>query len=343
MILFWRLLAASRLSGLMFSRPTKARHHPGALRLVDEVGDAVAERIDLDGEIGLEPFLLVELYEAVEEALPVPVAGEIVVSDEEGLDPLRQVLADDPFEVVGGAEAALAALDVDDRAEAALEGTAAPQIEARPLAAVPLQRLLRHPGNGDVGDVRQVFQIIVDRLQLAVPRIPEHLIEPPFLGLAGEERAADIQRLLQLRRELLQHRQATGDVEPADHHRQTGGAEFAGEIERVVELVGLDADQPDQRFRPALADLPDDLRGYDMLVAFVDRHEVEGDIGAEHLPLCRIPGEAVQRGERIGREDGAPPDDRIAVIVIMRRLDHVEVERLPLRHAGVITRFRTLA
>ena len=32
-----------------------------------------------------------------------------------------------------------------------------------------------------------------------------------------------------------------------------GGAELAGEIERVVELVRLDADQPDQRLRAALA------------------------------------------------------------------------------------------
>ena len=38
--------------------PDEGAHHPGALRLVDEIGDAVAERVDLDGEVGLEPLLL---------------------------------------------------------------------------------------------------------------------------------------------------------------------------------------------------------------------------------------------------------------------------------------------
>ena len=48
--------------------------------------------------------------------------------------------------------------------------------------------------------------------------------------------------------------------------------------------------------------------------------------GAEHLARRRVAGEAVQRGERVGGQDRPPPDDRIAVVVIMRRLDHDEVE-----------------
>ena len=88
---------------------------------------------------GLEPFLLAQLDQPVEKLLPIAVAGEIVVGDEEGLDPLGEVLADDPFEVVGGAEPALAPLDVDDRAEAALERAAAAEVEARPLARIALE------------------------------------------------------------------------------------------------------------------------------------------------------------------------------------------------------------
>ena len=108
-------------------------------------------------------------------------------------------------------------------------------------------------GTGDAGDARQVLEIIVDRLELVVPGVDEQLVEPALLGLAGEQRAAHVERLLDLGRDLLQHRQAARDVEAADHHRQPGGAELAGEVERVVELVGLDADQPDQRLRAALA------------------------------------------------------------------------------------------
>ena len=79
-------------------------HHARALRLVDEVRDPVAERVDLDREVGLQAFLLAQLDQPVEEGLPVLVAGEVVVGDEEGLDALREVFADDVLEVVGGAE-----------------------------------------------------------------------------------------------------------------------------------------------------------------------------------------------------------------------------------------------
>jgi hypothetical protein len=61
----------------------------------------------------------------------MPVAGEIIVGYEKSPDPLSIVIADRLFEVVGGAKAALAALDVDDRAERALLGAATAKIEAR--------------------------------------------------------------------------------------------------------------------------------------------------------------------------------------------------------------------
>ena len=94
------------------------------------------------------------------------------------------------FEIVGGAEAALAALDVDDRAEAALERAAAAEIEARPLPDVALERSpAAGTASATLGDARQVLEIVVDRLQRAVPGVAQHLVEPALLGLAGEERA----------------------------------------------------------------------------------------------------------------------------------------------------------
>src|SRR5204863_9207855 len=163
--------------------------------LVDEVRDPVAQGVDLDGEVGLQPLLLAKLYEAVEEFLPVAVAGEIVVGDEEGLYSLGDILAHDLLEVVGGAEAALASLDVDDRAEAALERAASAEIEARPLAGIPLERFLRHPGEGHAGDARKVLEVVVDGLQLAFPGVEEQGVEPPLLGLPGEQGAADVEGL----------------------------------------------------------------------------------------------------------------------------------------------------
>ena len=62
---------------------------------------------------------------------PILVAGEIVVGDEEAVDALGDVAADDLLDVVGAAPPRFASLHVDDRAEAALEGAAAAGIEAR--------------------------------------------------------------------------------------------------------------------------------------------------------------------------------------------------------------------
>ena len=47
----------------------------------------MAKRVDLDGETDVDVVLL-QLDNAVEQDLPVAVAGEIVVGDEEPVDPL---------------------------------------------------------------------------------------------------------------------------------------------------------------------------------------------------------------------------------------------------------------
>ena len=127
------LLGGDQILGIDVFEPDE--HAPDARRgrLLDEVRDLVAERVDLDGEADVDAFLL-ELDHPVEQDLPVAVAGEIVVGDEEPVDSLRLVGADDLLEVVGGAEAALAPLHVDDGAERALIGAAAAEIDARIFA-----------------------------------------------------------------------------------------------------------------------------------------------------------------------------------------------------------------
>ena len=70
--------------------------------------------VDLDDQGHLDTLVLLELDQPVEEVLPMLVAGHVVVGDEERRDALLVVLADDGLEVVGVAEAALAALHVDD-------------------------------------------------------------------------------------------------------------------------------------------------------------------------------------------------------------------------------------
>ena len=91
-----------------------------------------------NGQLGMAfSRALAERDDAVEDGFPVAIAGEVVVGDEERGHALVQVVLQDLLDVVGGAVARLAALDVDDGAEAALEGTAAAGVEAGAGAQVP--------------------------------------------------------------------------------------------------------------------------------------------------------------------------------------------------------------
>ena len=78
--------------------------------------------------------LLAQLDDAVEDDLPILVAGEIVVGDEEAVDALRPVLAQDLLDIIRRAAPRLAPLHIDDGAEGALERAAAAGIEARHVA-----------------------------------------------------------------------------------------------------------------------------------------------------------------------------------------------------------------
>jgi hypothetical protein len=96
----------------------------------------VAEGVDLDDELQPEPLAFAHLDEAVEDRLPVAVAREIVVGDEEAKDALSQVGAHQALDVVGVAPARFAPLHIDDRAKAALKRAAAPGVEGADRLAV---------------------------------------------------------------------------------------------------------------------------------------------------------------------------------------------------------------
>ena len=142
-ILFCRFLAAIRLSGLMFSRPMNTRRTPACAAFSMKFGILWHSVSTWIVKPMFMPFAVAQLDQAVEQRFPVAVAGEIVVGDEEALDALRVVLAHDAFEIVGGAEPALAALHVDDGAERALVGAAAAEIDARQRAGRAAHMLAR--------------------------------------------------------------------------------------------------------------------------------------------------------------------------------------------------------
>src|SRR5262249_15145340 len=107
--------------------------HPraaGADCLFDEPGDLVTLRIDLDQELEMNPaFLLAQGNQAVEDCFPILVSGQIIVGDEETHYAVGKMGAHKALYVVGVAESRLAPLDINDRAEAALERTAAAGVE----------------------------------------------------------------------------------------------------------------------------------------------------------------------------------------------------------------------
>ena len=128
-----------------------------------------------------------------------------------------------------------------------------------------------------------------------------------------------------------QHRQATGDVEAAQRDRiafvfRKGCARSSG----ARELVGLHADQADQRLAAAALDIGHDP-GRDEPGQFSTSSIVVMTIspmsGPKHPAPLAIVTQAIECGQGIGRDNRAQPGDRVAFVVIMRGLDQHEMER----------------
>ena len=195
------------------------------------------------------PWLVLEIDQPVEDRLPVAVAGEIVVGDEIVVDALGVIGAHDRLDVIGAPIARFAALDIDDRAEAALERAAAAGVEARMMADDPPHDFLRQ--YGDLGRLHagHIVEVIVERLRLAGVDVAEEIGHPAF-ALARVQGHAQRLRFLHVRRQLGKHRYAARDVESADHHGHAFRPELAGEIEGARKLIRLNPDEADKSACP---------------------------------------------------------------------------------------------
>ena len=115
-------------------------------------------------------------------------------------------------------------------------------------------------------------------------------------------------------------------MKAANDDGDAGLAERPRDIERARILVGLHADQPDHAEAIGLAEPAQELWDVDAGVGLVDDIDLDVDIRPEHLALGAIERHAVQRGERVGRDQPAPPANDIAVVMVMRRLDQHDME-----------------
>ena len=162
----------------MFSSPIKTRLQPARAAFSTKFGMRWHERVDLDDELQPEPFPLAHLDQPVEDRLPIAVAREIVVGDEEAEDALGEVGAHQPLDIVGIAPARFAPLHIDDRAKAALERAAAPGVEGADRLAVAPHDVERQKRGDLLLQPGQIVHVVVDRLQPACERVGEEPGEP---------------------------------------------------------------------------------------------------------------------------------------------------------------------
>ena len=76
------------------------------------------------------------------------------------------------------------------------------------------------------------------------------------------------------------------------------------------------------------SDVLRDLGRPDSDVCLVVGREAKGHLWSEHLAALAVERQAIDSGERIGRNVGARPLDRIAVVIVMSRFDHHEMKEL---------------
>src|SRR5579862_2035132 len=294
------LLGGEQIVGIDVFQADEDAGDAGALGLGNEIRNLVAQRVDLDQEAHIHAVFFTQFDDAVEDRLPVLVAGEIVVGDEEAVDAVRVILAQDALDVVGRAPARFAPLHVDDGAERALERAAAPGVERGHVADGLAHRIARQEGRHRVFERRQIVDVIIERLERTVGGVAHHLVHAAF-GFSGKQRDADFERGLQVGAYGIEHRQHAGDVEAADDDGNAGGAQRFGDVERARILVGLYAHQADEAEIIVGAHVGDDALDAYAAVGFVDRGNFDGGVGPENFALRAVVKQAVDAGERVRR------------------------------------------
>ena len=301
----------------------------GPAGLLDEVGNAMAKGIDLDDEVELQPLLLTERDDAIENLLPVLVAGEVVVGDENTPDSPGEVVPKTAFDIVGRARPGLATLHVDNRTKAALKRAPAPGIDARASGQAALDDARGNTGQGSPRESGKIVERGVERFEPVMIGVAENLVEVTF-RLPSEDGNPELLRLANLCRRFGEHGQRAADVKAADAHGNAGRPEGPGYINGARKLVGLDADQGNQAFAVAGLDFANDALRLDTGVDFVERRDPDVHMFAQNAPLGAIKGDSVKHPQGVRRDIGANPLDDVAVVIVMGRFDEIEVKRLAL-------------
>src|SRR5262249_30986626 len=151
-------------------------------------------------------------------------------------------------------------------------------------------------------------------------------IEATGLGFTGEEADPERLRLAHLGWHLRQHGETARNMEAAECDRPTRGEEGSRQVNSARELVRLETHERDQRVAPLLCDLANDLLGSYPTIRLVVGMQPDIDMGSKHGSLLRILGERVHTGQGVRWDRRSDPLNRVAVIIVVRWLDHDEVE-----------------
>src|SRR3989338_8776416 len=117
-------------------------------------------------------------------------------------------------------------------------------------------------------------------------------------------------------------------MKPPDAHLHALGAELTSQIHPPRVLIALDADQRPQAPTIRWPDQLDNPLDPDARVGLIKGVEPNVHIAAEHVATSALEGEAIQDGEGVGGNRGANPLDDVAIVIIMRWLDHDNIEKL---------------
>src|SRR5262249_45685254 len=115
-------------------------------------------------------------------------------------------------------------------------------------------------------------------------------------------------------------------MEAADRDLHAARAELAGDRHGARELIRLDADQADEAIMTRALELARDSLDRDPDIHLVMRIDLDRDVLPEHLPLGPVLRDAIEAGHRIRWNPGLPPLDDIALLVVMGRLDNLDME-----------------
>ena len=110
---------------------------------------------------------LAQLYDAIEDRLPVLVASEVVIGDNKVADALSPVQPNQDLNIVRRPPTGFAPLHIDDRAERALERAPAAGVEACVMADCAAHDTGRQNRRRQIVEPRKVVEKVVDWLQLS--------------------------------------------------------------------------------------------------------------------------------------------------------------------------------